>query len=127
MHKTSRIKHSLMIRARVSVQRGSWKWQDAYRIASYRLQRLRNGKLALVSYAQSSKLSAPQVARSGVALHARSSLHFCSGPALRPYLDIYRAQLSDALGPNRAARYERLAARMVRGLEQQVYRPAIAA
>lgn len=47
----------------VTEQKGSWKWQDAYRIAHYAPVKAENGKILWRAYSHSRKLSAPQLAR----------------------------------------------------------------
>lgn len=45
----------------VTEQKGSWKWQDAYRITYYEATILKNDTVAWVSYSSSRKMSAPQL------------------------------------------------------------------
>ena len=44
---------------------GSWKWQNAYRVATYRPRLAKNGKVVWESVGQSNKMSQPQLIRNG--------------------------------------------------------------
>src|SRR5438105_4550104 len=60
----------------VSCPRGSWKWQNAYRVVSYRMHRTRDGRMVWKSYARlTGKLSEPQIRRNGYGNLPVGSLH----------------------------------------------------
>lgn len=49
----------------VSSERGSWRWQDAYRIAIYAPTQLKDGRIVWQSQGRSCKYSWPQLKRLG--------------------------------------------------------------
>lgn len=49
----------------VSSCMGSWKWQNAYRVATYHPRLAKNGKVVWESVACSGKMSEPQLIRNG--------------------------------------------------------------
>lgn len=59
----------------VTEQRGSWKWQDAYRVTKFRAHLSQNGKVLWRSWSQSQKQSWPQMRREGWQPHQVGSLH----------------------------------------------------
>jgi hypothetical protein len=59
----------------VAEARGTWRWQDAYRIATYGVRRTRDGRLLWYSYSRSRKLSEPQVRREGWHYDTEGTLH----------------------------------------------------
>jgi hypothetical protein len=52
-----------MIQAIVTSQKGSWRWQDAYRVSSYQPRVTRDGRVILRSQYRSGKYSWPQLRR----------------------------------------------------------------
>jgi hypothetical protein len=50
----------------VTEQRGSWQWQDAFRVATYRATLADNGAVVWRSAWRSRKYSAPQMGRAGI-------------------------------------------------------------
>lgn len=58
----------------VTSQRGSWRWQDAFRIATYEARPDAAGRLRWYSTGQSGKYSSPQLRRLGVDL-PHGSIH----------------------------------------------------
>lgn len=65
-----------MIKRRIVTScRGSWRWQNAYRIATYAPALLKNGKLVWKSISTSPKYSWPQLVRSGLDSLPMGSLH----------------------------------------------------
>ena len=59
----------------VTSAKGSWKWQDAYRISTYEARVLKNGKTCWVSINTSDKYSEPQLRRCGYSDLPHGSLH----------------------------------------------------
>ncbi len=59
----------------VTAPRGSWKWQDAYRVAEYRPRKCKNGRIVWESFSRSGKYSLPQLSKSEYADLPRGSLH----------------------------------------------------
>jgi len=102
------------LRRIVSECRGSWRWQDAYRVATYRLGRGVDGALRWYVASRSCKLSWPQILR---AAHDRDlpagTIHrraFTCGDVM-DYAE--RAIESGVTTWAEAARYTRLARRLV--------------
>lgn len=60
----------------VTHQRGSWRWQNAYRVIRYRVRRTRDGRLIWHSdEVIRGKSSMPQLVRAGFVVELFGSLH----------------------------------------------------
>lgn len=59
----------------VTSAKGSWRWQDAYRISTYEARVLKNGKTCWVSVSTTGKFSIPQLKRHGYSDLQHGSLH----------------------------------------------------
>lgn len=115
---TSRPRRHVTIRSLVARPKGTWRWQDAYAVSSHALTRRRDGTLGWVMSRRSSKMSLPQIVRAGARYDYTGGLH--QRPLTASEIPIMRSQLQTLIGGDRAARYERLACRLVRGLAQHV-------
>lgn len=49
----------------VTSEKGSWRWQDAFRVSEYRPRRTRSGRWIWSSAGTSGKMSEPQLRRAG--------------------------------------------------------------
>jgi len=72
---TKQLIPGLEARRIVTAPKGSWKWQDAYRISTYHAYLLKNGRVAWQSVSQSEKFSEPQLRRNGFDDLPHGSLH----------------------------------------------------
>jgi len=59
----------------VTSEKGSWKWQNAYRISSYRARKAENGKIVWHCYHTSGKYSEPQLRACGLDRLTAGGLH----------------------------------------------------
>jgi len=59
----------------VTVERGSWRWQDAFAISTYEPRVTRAGRVVWSLVAKTGKLSMPQVRRLGYDHLPKGSLH----------------------------------------------------
>ena len=59
----------------VSVQRGSWKWQQAFAVSTYAPRWTNAGALVWSSLGQSHKMSEPHMRRQGIETDCSGSLH----------------------------------------------------
>jgi len=101
----------------VSERNGSWKWQNAYRIATYGVRRTKDGRLVFYCLDRSHKI--PSVGRDRrmpeVETDHQGTLHH------RPIvlaLDALRERLTRAIGSERGARAERLMRRLIPGIPE---------
>ncbi|MFA5234470.1 MAG: hypothetical protein WC390_08740 [Sulfurimonas sp.] len=67
--------NKLSTRRVVTEQMGSWKWQNAYRVATYKAHLAQNGRVLWVSVSHSPKYSRPQLKRKGWDSIDSGSLH----------------------------------------------------
>jgi len=59
----------------VTTQRGSWKWQDAFRVVDYRARLLPDGRVLWESMGNTGKYSEPQLREMGFSNLLHGSLH----------------------------------------------------
>ena len=64
--KKQEIANKIQTKRIVVTQQGSWKWQDAFRIATYVAKLADNGKVVWESVSQSCKFSEPQLRARGI-------------------------------------------------------------
>lgn len=81
---TALVPSSATARRIVTEQRGSWRWQDAFRIATYEQYTTRDGRLVWRSVDRSRKLSLPQIRALGLGGLRHGSLHH--KPVLAPHV-----------------------------------------
>jgi|WetSurSiteA1Bulk_404760.scaffolds.fasta_scaffold128868_2 hypothetical protein len=105
-----RISKCLMPKRIVTECRGSWKWQDAYRVARYQMMRAQDGRLLWESVGRGPKYSLPQLSARGISLD-HGSLHH---QAVDRW-DLLQLAEKAGMTARQIHRYDALASRMVRG------------
>jgi hypothetical protein len=110
------------LRRIVSTTRGSWRWQDAYALARYQVTRGRDGRLRWTTCDPGGlgKWSMPQLLRNPRVAQLQSGSahrHALDGATLAEWIALsgLATQVDPATLRIIAARYDRLASRLVRG------------
>lgn len=111
-----KLRNFIYVTSLVSKQRGSWKYQDAYAVATYGIKRTKDGRLVFKSMHHSRKLSLPQYNKLlNKADFEIGSMHHVP---INGAIATMRKRLMECIGEEKTIRAEKLMRRLIPGIPE---------